>query len=539
MQKYIGLTCLSIIFLSLSFPTNGYPFFIFLGFVPLLFLDDIIYNKYPSTHKRRLMPFVYLTFFMFNAISIWWLHNAKHPNGNFAWEAYFFAVAANAALMSVVFWLYSWTKKFNGEYIGSFFFIFAWISFEKLHLEWEFTFPWFNLGNIFATHHKLIQWYDITGALGGTLWILIINFIIYHGIKEYLKRKKTKYLYRAIFILIPTIFFPILSSFFIYNSYVEKGNKINVTIIQPDLDPYTQKYTKTGNEILEQLLELTKQNVTLKTDFVVYPETAFPGKENISINEINTNKHLLKIKQFLKKYPRLSVISGTQLIKFYGKYEEIPTSASNYNNEYYDFYNSAIQLNNQDSIKYYQKSKLVPGVEIFPYINYLKPLLGNLMLNFGGAVISLGIQEERIPFTNKVNNAVIAPIICYEAIYGEFITDFIKNKANVLFMLSNDSWWGDSDGYKELFLFSRLRAIENRRSIVRSANSGISAIINQRGDVIEKLDYNKKGAIKGLVQLNEQVTVYANYGDYIARFALLITGIFFTFTATQKILQKK
>jgi apolipoprotein N-acyltransferase len=89
-------------------------------------------------------------------------------------------------------------------------------------------------------------------------------------------------------------------------------------------------------------------------------------------------------------------------------------------------FNSAIQVIPNQKVEVYHKGKLVPGVEIFPYMNYLKPLLGDAMINLGGTVASLGSDKERVAFSNPYNKGKIAPIICYESIYGEFVTDYVK-----------------------------------------------------------------------------------------------------------------
>ena len=539
MLKLLGLALLSGLLLSAGFPTYGFPFFLFLGFVPLFFIDDLSIEIFKTKRKTKLLGFIYLAFFLWIVISVWWLNRAKHPDGSYAWEALLFVSFCYTLFMTLVFILYSWVKKNTGDYIGSFFFIALWISSEKFNLEWEFSFPWLNLGNAFAEYYKWIQWYEHTGTLGGTLWILTINFVIYHGIKEYQKRKQEKFIYRSLIISFFLISIPISISYYIYQSYQEKGEKINVTIIQPAIDSYTEKYQKSTTEILNDLLDLTHKNTTKETDFVVFPETAFTGIGYIFINDLTNDLSIIQIKKFLDNYPKTSVISGISLNKKYNLTDEIPDSALEMNNEFYGFHNSAIQINQVDSIQYYHKSKLVPGVEIFPYIKYLKPLFGDIMLNFGGTVVSLGTQKDRTPFVNSNNAAIVAPSICYEAIYGEFTGKFFKNNANVLFMMSNDSWWENSDGHRQLFHFSRLRAIETRKSIVRSANAGISAIINQRGDVVKSLGYEKKGAIQGEVRLNNEKTNYVLYGDYISRFSFFIAGILLAFALSQNFLSKK
>lgn len=109
-----------------------------------------------------------------------------------------------------------------------------------------------------------------------------------------------------------------------------------------------------------------------------------------------------------------------------------------------DSYNTALQIVPGQKIETYHKGKLVPGVESFPYITVLKPLLGEAMLNFGGTIASLGSDKERKVFSNPYNMAKVAPIICYESVYGEYVTEYVKNGANLLAIVTNDSWWGYS-----------------------------------------------------------------------------------------------
>ena len=141
------------------------------------------------------------------------------------------------------------------------------------------------------------------------------------------------------------------------------------------------------------------------------------------------------------------------------------------------------------------------------------------MLNLGGTVSSRATQKNRTVFTHSVEGSKIAPIICYESIYGEYVTEYARNGAQFFSILTNDAWWGNTQGHKQLLSYARLRAIENRRAIARSANTGISTFIDAQGQIDTSLDYEEQGALKGLVGLNSKLTFYSKHGDYIARFS--------------------
>lgn len=204
-----------------------------------------------------------------------------------------------------------------------------------------------------------------------------------------------------------------------------------------------------------------------------------------------------------------------------------------------DSYNTALQIVPGQKIETYHKGKLVPGVESFPYITVLKPLLGEAMLNFGGTIASLGSDKERKVFSNPYNMAKVAPIICYESVYGEYVTEYVKNGANLLAIVTNDSWWGYSPGHRQLLALAKLRAIETRKEVVRAANSGTSAHINVRGDVVENLPYGAQGAIQVTAGIFEGETPYVKYGDVIYRIALFVFGFLFIYFWSQIYLSSK
>jgi len=161
-------------------------------------------------------------------------------------------------------------------------------------------------------------------------------------------------------------------------------------------------------------------------------------------------------------------------------------------------------------------------VEKMPYAKYLR-FLEKLTLKLGGTMRGWGTQKDRGVFFSAGDSTGIGTIICYESVYGEFVTGYVKNGANLLFVITNDGWWGDTPGYHQHAAFSSLRAIETRRSIARSANTGISCLINQRGDIIQKLGWWKRGTLKGTLNANRKLTYYVKNGDYIGRAACFLS----------------
>ena len=541
-MKYIFLSLISALLLSISWPTYGIPFFIFFAFVPLLLMEQEI-SKFSKINKKGWVVFglTYLAFFIWNVVTTGWLYHAKNPDGNNSLLAVAIPVIVNSLLMSLVFQLYYWYKKVRGTYFGLVFFVAIWLSFERFHLNWEFTWPWLNLGNAFSEYPQLIQWYDTIGATGGSFWILLINVFAFYTLRIWQAGRIRKDLVKNISILVAIIVLPLLISIYKYNSYQEKPvGEVTTLLLQPKLDPYTEKYSKDSLQILGELLSLAEENSKTKVDFFIAPETAFPGNGSLSENGFNKSTSIAIAKEFLGKHPQSIFLTGASTHKFL--FDEADTE--DYSTEiqegvWVNSYNSALQIIPNQEVEVYHKAKLVPGVEIFPYIRYLKPILGDAMLDFGGANSSLGIDKERKVFSNRFNKAKMAPIICYESIYGEYVTDYVKNGANLLAIMTNDSWWDNTEGHKQLLSYARLRAIETRREIVRAANSGISAHINARGDILQDTFYDDRTALLVKANLLEEKSIYTKIGDLISRIAIFVLGFLIIYHFGERIASKK
>ena len=139
----------------------------------------------------------------------------------------------------------------------------------------------------------------------------------------------------------------------------------------------------------------------------------------------------------------------------------------------------------------------------------------------GGSLAGHGKQAIRAAFTSQAGG--VAPVICYESVYGEYTTGYVRHGANALFIITNDGWWDNTAGHIQHMKFASLRAIETRRDIARSANTGISCFINQRGDIRNKTSYDEPIAIKNSILMNDTITFYVRWGDIIGRIGVFVT----------------
>lgn len=432
----------------------------------------------------------------------------------------------------MVFWIFHIVKRrlLKSAYCqlatANWLFVISWIAFEYFHHRWDLTWPWLTLGNAFAKNHTWIQWYEFTGVPGGSLWVLALNLFFF----EWLNGKPKK-----VFVIVPAILIPIVISYFIYYSYKEKENPVNIVCVQPNIDPYSEKFSGMNfEEQLNKMLALAKEKIDSTTDYLVFPETALT--EEIWENDLEQTASIKILKEFLKPYPKLKIITGASTWYLYKEGEKLSVTARKFKQEdgYYDAYNTALQIDSSNKIQIYHKSKLVPGVERMPYPAVFG-FLGKLAIDLGGMSGSLGTQDERTVFTGKEG---IAPVVCYESIYGEYVGDYIKNGAALIFIITNDGWWRDTPGYKQHLLYGRLRAIESRRSIARSANTGISCFINERGDFSQETEWWKPAVIKASINSNSEKTFYTKFGDIIGRVCFYLSGLILCFTLAARFLKR-
>ncbi|SHG38114.1 Apolipoprotein N-acyltransferase [Salegentibacter echinorum] len=506
--------------LAFAWPTYGFPLMLFFAFVPLLYAEFKIRNYGKKHIKWKIFGLAYLSFLLWNLITTYWLYFSTAFGGAFA-------ILVNSLLMALVFMLYHIVAKRTGFSAASAFLISVWMVFEKLHLSWEFSWPWLNLGNAFSEFQNWVQWYEYTGTFGGTLWVWLVNIAVFKAVLLYREFKDKAFIYRGIFKTSLLILIPIGVSYIILSQLEEQGPALEAVILQPNINPYTEKYNTNDTRIGELLLQLSEEKVTGSTQLIVAPETVFA--DGTVLPKFQQSEAAFFSRQLNLKYPNASFLSG---ISFYDRFSD-PNRVRPQTNklgpmDWYNDYNSAFLMKAEKEPQIYHKSKLVVGVENFPYQEVLKPLLGDIMIDLGGTVAMKTTQEKREAFNLK-DESEVAPIICYESVYGEYVTGYVKNGANFLGIITNDAWWGNSQGHKQHLSYAKLRAIETRKDVVRSANTGISAFINQKGAITKSLGYEQRGSIKATIHQNSEETFYTEFGDYLARIAQFLALFVFLF----------
>ena len=533
----VGLAVLSGLLIAAAWPVRGLAPLAFIAFVPLLYLQEKGYSFWISS----------ITFLLWNALTTWWVWKTTAV-GTIG------MIVLNSLFMTTVFWAYHFVKsRFYGNNKGYYLLIIFVLAFEYLHLHWQLNWPWLNLGNVFSHYHTWVQWYSVTGIAGGTIWVLLANIMIYRYLfagdfsatlrfarndetsnTSFRPQRSGVEKYPAIIILC-VLFIPLIISKIQYHCYNEQGSDVEIVVVQPNLDPYSEEFTLTPRQIMDRNLTVAAPLVTDNTRFVVSPESAV--QEDIWLERIDRYYSIRELRSFIKAYPNTCYVIGLSTNGPVPEGQGNDFAARKFGNvdRYYYSYNTAALITS-DSIQLYHKSRLTPGAEAMPSWWILR-MLKNSALDLGGTVGTLKKDTEARVLA--FDNHKVGTLICYESVFGEYVTEFVKKGADMLFVITNDGWWGDSPGHKQHLEFSKLRAIETRRSIARSANTGISGFINQRGDIIEQSKYWEQTALRNTIKTNDRQTFYVRYGDYLYKISVLLTALLAAMTIVKLILGKQ
>lgn len=525
-----GLVVLSAVMMSVPFliPHTG-PLALF-GLVPLLCMERIA----DALGRKRIWIYHYSAFVLWNAATTFWVCNATIGGG-------LFAIFANALQMSLIFGLFRLSKKkFQGA-LPYIFLMVSWIAWERFYFDAEISWPWLVLGNSFARTTGAIQWYEITGTLGGSLWIWLCNLGLF-GIMTALSdgrwntfnwKARTAAVAGYVLILIG----PFIASSVIGKEYKDPmtaPEDLEVLIIQPNIDPYNKFQAMTQEQqdaILlsqaEKALAYRKGDSTAAPLLIVAPETftspVIPG-------QYERSRTWRRFTSFLKDYPNVNILFGASTYDYIQSHKAPSHTARDMgDNIWLESHNSAIMTDGSARTEIFHKNKLVVAVEMMPYpaiFGKIDDLLGGVMGRcVGQGDISLlhvrSTEGEEVP---------VGCAICYESVYGEYYTDYIRKGARAMTVITNDAWWGNTPGYRQHLSYSSLRAIETRRAIARCANTGISAIISPSGEIMQPTPWWEPAVIKGNIPLRDDVTFFVAHGDITGRictflFILLLAAL--------------
>ena len=491
---------------------------VFIAFVPFFYLAE--WGR--STSKGKNFGVLFLALMLWNISTTWWVWFASDV-GAIA------MLILNSLLMYLPFGLSRWLQRKKWFiWDAKWLFIALWLLYEYGHHRWDLSWPWLTLGNAFSGMPWYVQWYEITGTLGGTALILSVNVLVYQALINVQSKDKRSWIMRFRLPLGIVSIFGLLSgllgqlaSDFVHQKKSKLKQPYRVVAIQPNYDPYDEKFVLDPMQMVRDMAKTSDS--AGPADCILWPETSLVGNIDVGSPAQDMQVSYL-MHHWLKNGPAdnaagdssqnhsraagpPSMLIGSNMIHWYswmGKGKPDVAARQSSNLEYwYTLHNSALWIQPELSIhpigsdpfkherlrgsmatgdiQFYHKSKLVPGTEQLPFVTVL-PFLERLAISLDENSASGTLGKNATAKALGVSNSKVAPIICYESIYGDYVSEYVKDGASWLAVITNDAWWNNTPGHKQHFSYAKLRAIEQRKWVVRSANTGISGFIDPLGN---------------------------------------------------------
>lgn len=538
-----GLSLLFAALMSLPFLVPNAGAAALFGFVPLLCMERVA----SMLGKRHVWIYHYSAFVLWNAFTTFWVCNATVGGG-------LFAIFANALQMSLVFGLFRLSKrKFSGA-LPYIFLAAAWIAWERFYFDAEISWPWLVLGNSFARTTWAVQWYEFTGTLGGSLWIWACNLLLFSLLTRLSdgswNRLNAKARMAHICGYATILIAPFLVSYAVgkqYENSMQGAEQLPVAIIQPNIDPYNKFQAMSQADQTAMLLsqisrlqesrpDLFAQNGTTDSSsvplLILAPETF---TNDITTGNYESSRTWRRFVSFLSDKPGTNLLFGASSWDRISS-SEAPSHTARHlgDGTWIESHNSALMVDGTARTEIFHKNKLVVAVEMTPY-----PALFCKIDDMLGGVMGRCVGQDGISLLH-VHAGDISPVpvgcaICYESVYGEYYTGYVRKGARAMTVITNDAWWGDTPGYVQHLSYSCLRAIETRRAIARCANTGISAIISPSGEIISRSPWWEQAVLTGSLPLRDDMTFFVTHGDIAGRvctfvFCLLLLALAVKFT---------
>ena len=374
----------------------------------------------------------------------------------------------------------------------------TWVALEFARAKFLSGFPWCLLGYSQYSNLGLIQIADLFGVYGVSFLILLVNGLVYSLLFRPSALRTRSFIWESAIILV-------LAGFTLYYGHFrlqEKaprespGRSIRVAVVQGNIDQSIKWNPKYQGKTMEVYGRLTRVAITSKAQLIVWPETAIPF--------------------FFQDHPKLArkvfdMIRGANVDLIFGS----PAFKSEKGRIRY--YNRAYHLSSKGMVAgYYNKVHLVPFGEYVPLKKYL-PFIQRLVVAAGDFASGEKVEPIRMP---KLSAGVL---ICFEVIFPELARTHTREGAEILLNLTNDAWFGRTSAPYQHLSMAVFRAVENRRPLVRSANTGISAFIGPKGKILMQGDlFQEEVLVMDVTPVRASAGFYTEHGDL---FALLLSII--------------
>lgn len=493
-KKDIFLAALSGLLLALAFPLFDIELLAWIALVPLLF----------SINGKNQLQSIYLGItagLVFHLILLYWIPVPTTIYGKLPLPAGIALLLLLASYLSLYTATFTFLVTFFSTRLGLPLVLSApvvWVSLELLMTYFLTGFPWGLLGYSQYLNLPVIQIADVTGVYGISFVIVVVNCGIYRVIERYLEGLSFRHgrsIWVALFVLLTTIGYGYWRL-----EQLEAGRNqalpLRVGIVQGNIDQDQKWDPEYQRETVDAYLTLSRNVSEGEVDLIVWPETAVPLYFQM---DETYRPEIFKAAKEMNSY----ILFGSPAFK--RDFDAVR------------YYNSAFIVSPEMKVVgRYDKMHLVPFGEYVP----LKRLLFFVdKLAEGIGDFSSGDAVK----TMEIKGAEIGTLICYEGIFPNLSRKSIKEGANLFVNITNDAWFGRTSApFQHLSMYS-LRAVENRVPVVRAANTGISAFIDERGVITSSTGIFERSYLKASVYVSGSKSFYTRFGDLFAYICAIAT----------------
>ncbi|MEM1000678.1 MAG: apolipoprotein N-acyltransferase [Bacteroidota bacterium] len=580
------------VLLADSFPPFPFHFLVFIAFVPLFVLfetenvpgrvpEDKIFRPIKATvivlfrvltlqfiwrpskrgikvmrYRRRtisgnaqLFRYTYSIFFLWNLAGSYWLLVAavRAPELDdtlVLGAAALLALLLAPALMSLPCQLYSRIRHVLTPVVAAGSFIVFWLTFEYLQFNWELSFSWLTLGHSLAYYPAWIQYAEFTGVLGVSFHILVANLLFYRTYRFWDHRKRMPWGRLAIALVwmaLPFAVGPLLLNE--SRPVLQPEARLNVRLVQPSLDPHGEEKLMTAEDKMSLFSELAQSDSLADVDLVILPEKALPRP----LARSNAGRdRLLQPLWALVDSHQLDLLTGLESYAGYPTQDSAPAGAtpgfamgdSGRQAAWIATWNSAFLLRRDRALDMYDKGRLAPLVERIPYLEWF----GIFNQFFPGWWSGMGnyAKQDSLVLPETSAGFRLGVLLSYESAFGAYARRSTQAGGQAIIIITNNEWWSGTAGYEQHEWYATLRAIENRRSVLRSANLGGSRFVNARGESQELPNSEAAQVADFTIELHSGTTFYAEHGDWIGRMAgwltllVIVISLYLNFTPRKR-----
>jgi len=382
-----------------------------------------------------------------------------------------------------------------------------WVALDWLRGILFTGFPWMDLGYGLYSLPLLIQVADLGGHHLVSFGLVLINTLVFYAVKR-IRRTKQQYPVNGTRLAVAALMVLVLLGCYSILRYqnlaqqAEYAGKMSIAVVQGNI-PQDEKWTPNRKiSTLERYRQLSLEGIADKQSMlVIWPETALPFYPQ--------NDPLFLQVTALPREMDAWLLTGSPYFTL-SQQQGVEEPAINY-------FNSALMINPEGSVtERYDKKHLVPYGEYVPLRRYM-PFLEPLVVSVGNFTAGSSV----VPL--KVGKMKAGILICYESIFPDIARNLVENGADVLVNITNDAWYGRSSAPHQSFAMSVFRSLENRRSLIRAANTGISGFVDPLGRVISDSPLFEPLVLTAEVPVFQEKTVFVRYGFLFGPFCLFIT----------------